>query len=81
MRERERVSERAERKIQRKKRRKQQRKKAFISLYLATQKATTNLVHFVINITRLKIAFKFRKISNYNHVDGIKLDEELWGFR
>lgn len=48
---------------------------------MATQKATTKLVHFLINNTRLKKkALKIGKISNYNHVEGIKLTRwSTWG--
>lgn len=40
---------------------------------MATQKATTELVHFLIKSTWLKKPLKIWKISNYNHVEDIKL--------
>lgn len=41
---------------------------------MATQKATTKLVHFLINNTghQKKKALKFKKMSNYTHVEHIK---------
>lgn len=49
----------------------------FLFFWTATQKATTELVRFLIKSTWLggkkEGALKIWKISNYNHVEGIKL--------